>query len=926
MMHAPWGHPFRARGLLLTVLLGLVLSLGSATVALAKVGSSPVAFAKENPAAPPALAQAPVAGTLRVTVVDQTGAVIVGATVTVTGAENATSAATPAPVQTSDMGIATVSGLAPGRYTVQAEFPGFESRLLKEVRVRGGENKQVAVLPIQKVEASVTVAQDRQEAAADRAQSFGTALTRDEIEALSDDPVQLQQQLQDMAGPGAIIRIDGFEGGALPAKAQIRSIRISRDQFAAEYHAAGGVFIEIITQPGLGPVRYNSTIRIRDGSLSGRSPFVPVKGPEQNAIYGLGLGGALIKDKSSFYVSAYGINSYDTPNLYAALPNGTHALALGLKTPRDNLYVNGQMDYALTLDQTLRFAYNLTRVTSNNLGVGGYDEAERAYSTESNVNNVRVQHFGPLGRRAVWRSRLQLFWSDTDTQSATQAPTIRVLDAFTSGGAQQSGGDHSRTLNLGSDLDYVLGKHSLRTGILLDGGWYHSNTSSNYLGTYTFDNLQAYLANQPSNYSRRLGDPNIAYQNLQGGIYVQDDIRLRKNLTLSPGVRYEAQTHVHDYNNVGPRFGVTWAPFASGQTTLRGSAGVFYDWLPTSTYDQALRVDGVRQQELNIVDPPFPDPGILGPGLGPSLSPSLGSAVPPVNRYLLGSDYRAPQTTRFSAGIEQGLLKVVRVVATYSYQRGSGLSRGLNLNPPVDGVRLNPAFANIIEVVSDAASRQHQLQVDANVNPGALLPAFNGPRISWKRTTMFINYALSTLRNNTDGPFSIPATGDLAAEWGPAATDVRHRLNVTLNNQVIRNVLMSLNVNTSTGPAYTLLTGRDDNGDGVFNDRPAGAGRNTLRAGGQTTVYASLAYQFAFGRTAPLPPGIGVFGGGGAAQVRTFDQGNARYRLQVFVQAQNLTNQANYLGYSGTMTSPFFGRPTTVSGMRKIDAGISLNF
>jgi Carboxypeptidase regulatory-like domain len=888
----------RARGLLgLPGLLGLVLSLG--------------------PTAPRAFAQAPTAGTLRVTVVDQTGAVIVGATVTVAGTESATSAATPAPVQTSDMGVATVSGLAPGRYTVHAEFPGFESQLLKDVRVRAGENKQVAVLPLPKLEASITVAQDKQEAAADRAQTFGTALTRDEIEALSDDPATLQQQLQDMAGPGAIIRIDGFEGGALPAKAQIRSIRISRDQFAAEYHSAGGVFIEIITQPGLGPIRYNSTIRVRDGSLSGRSPFVPVKGPEQNAIYGLGLGGALIKDKSSFYLSAYGVNSYDTPNLNAALPNGTQALALGLKTPRDNLYVNGQMDYALTLDQTLRFAYNLTRVTNNNLGVGGYDEAERAYSTESNVNNVRIQHFGPLGRRAVLRTRLQLFWSDTDTQSATQAPTIRVLDAFTSGGAQLSGGDHARTLDLGSDLDYVLGKHSLRAGILLNGGWYHSNTSSNYLGTYTFDNLQAFEANQPSNYSRRLGDPEIAYQNLQGGIYVQDDIRVRKNLTLSPGVRYEVQTHVHDYNNVGPRFGVTWAPSASGQTTLRGSAGIFYDWLPTSTYDQALRVDGVRQQEVNIVDPSFPDPGSLAPGLG---------NVPPANRYLLGSDYRAPQTTRFSAGIEQGLVKVVRVVATYSYQRGSDLSRGLNLNPPVNGVRPDPEFANIIEVVSDAASRQHQLQVDANVNPGALLPAFNGPRINWKRTTMFINYTLATLRNNTDGPFSIPATGDLAAEWGPAATDVRHRLNVTFNNQVIRNVLMSLNVNTSTGPAYTLLTGRDDNGDGVFNDRPAGVGRNTLRASGQTTVYASLAYQFAIGHTAPLPPGIGVFGGGGAAQVRTFDQGNARYRLQVFVQAQNLTNQANYLGYSGTMTSPFFGRPTSVSGMRKIDAGISLNF
>ena len=230
------------------------------------------------------------------------------------------------------------------------------------------------------------------------------------------------------------------------------------------------------------------------------------------------------------------------------------------------------------------------------------------------------------------------------------------------------------------------------------------------------------------------------------------------------------------------------------------------------------------------------------------------------------------------------------------------------------------------DVVSDAASRQHQLQVDANVNPGALLPAFNGPRISWKRTTLFVNYGLATLRNNSDGPFSIPATGDLTSEWGPASTDVRHRLNAAFNNQVIRNVLVSLNVNANTGPAYRLLTGRDDNGDGVFNDRPAGVGRNTIRASGLTTVNVFTAYQFAFGRRAPLPPGIGIFGGGGAAQVRTFDQGNARYRIQVFMQVENLTNQANYLGYSGTLTSPFFGRPTTVSGMRKIDAGVSLNF
>jgi hypothetical protein len=374
------------------------------------------------------------------------------------------------------------------------------------------------------------------------------------------------------------------------------------------------------------------------------------------------------------------------------------------------------------------------------------------------------------------------------------------------------------------------------------------------------------------------------------------------------------QTHVGDYTNLGPRFGATWAPFASGRTTLRGSAGIFYDWLGTGTYEESLRVDGFRQRELNIMNPVFPDPGNVG-------------LVSSVNRYLLGSEYSLPRITRVSAGIEQGLTRLIRVAATYSYQRGSRLSRGLNLNTPVNGIRPDFLFGNIVDVVADAASRQHQIQIDSNVNPGAMLPAFNGPRISWKRTTVFINTTVAKLNNDTDGPFSIPATGTLAGEWGPAANDIRNRFNVTFNNQIVRNLLISLNVNGSTAPAYTLLTGGDDNGDGIFNDRPSGVTRNTLRADGQHTVNMAVGYRFALGRSrVALPPGIGAFGGGGAVEIRTFDQGNAKYRLEVGVQVQNLTNQANYLGYSGTLTSPFFGRPTTVSGMRKVDVQMSLTF
>jgi hypothetical protein len=401
-------------------------------------------------------------------------------------------------------------------------------------------------------------------------------------------------------------------------------------------------------------------------------------------------------------------------------------------------------------------------------------------------------------------------------------------------------------------------------------------------------------------------------------VYVQDDIRLRKNLTLSPGVRYEALAHVHDYNNVAPRFGITWAPFANGKTTLRASSGIFYDWLNNGTYEQTVRVDGVRQQELNILDPGFPDPGAFG---------AVG-IVPPTNRYFLGSDFKSPRLARVSAGVDEAFTKLLRVAVTYSHIRGTDVARGLNLNSPVAGVRPDPTLANIVEVVSDAESRQHQLAVDATINPGALMAVSStAPLVSWKRTTLFANYLLAKQDDNTDGAFSLPATGALATEWGPAANDVRNRFNAAFNNQIIRNLLLSFFVNASSGGAYTVRTGSDDNGDLVFNDRPAGVGRNTLRMPLQYTLNAQFGYSFAFGKvTTPQPPGFGVFGGGASATVRTIEQSNARYRLNFYVSVQNLTNRANYQGFSGVLTSPFFARPTNVSPMRKVDVGTSFSF
>src|SRR5688500_18985166 len=172
--------------------------------------------------APHASAQPGRDGRLIVTVADQTGAILPGATVTLTQADVATPPVI-APVTATPQGVATFTALAPGRYTVKAEFPGFETATVGDVRVRAGENRQNVVLAIAKVEDTVVVGQDAASAASDRrGPTFGTVLTREQIDALSEDPEEAARQLQELAGPGAVIRVDSFEGAALPPKSQRR--------------------------------------------------------------------------------------------------------------------------------------------------------------------------------------------------------------------------------------------------------------------------------------------------------------------------------------------------------------------------------------------------------------------------------------------------------------------------------------------------------------------------------------------------------------------------------------------------------------------------------------------------------------------------------------------------------------------------------
>ena len=358
-----------------------------------------------------------------ITVVDQTGAVIPNADVTLTPL---TPPATPLPpVQTNDKGIATLPALAPGHYTVKAEFPGFAHGILKDVQLKAGDNKHVVVLALEGRAGFGHGSRDAREAASDRRSTFGTAMTREQIDALSDDPDEMAQQLQDMAGGNAVIRVDSFEGGRLPPKSAIKAIHITRDAFAAENHYAGGLFIDIITQPGIGPLRTNLNMRLRDGSLSGKNELRRRKGTRAHAELQRRL--RRLADQAEGVVldqPEQRSTQFETP-VYLPAHAGRHAGQLARPAPAARQRVHLR-PVRLRASPAIRRCGSTTAATSSRprtSASAATTPLSAATRSRNHSNTIRIQEAGPLGRRFFINTRASIGWSDSATHSVFEGRT-----------------------------------------------------------------------------------------------------------------------------------------------------------------------------------------------------------------------------------------------------------------------------------------------------------------------------------------------------------------------------------------------------------------------------------------------------------------------------------------------------------------------
>jgi hypothetical protein len=842
-------------------------------------------------------------GQLRVTVYDDTQAVIVHAIVTVMDHDGVEYQA----LVNATTGAAEFTGLVPGVYEVRVEAQGFQGYTVP-VTIRRGQNRAVATLPVAFREDLVV----RESVDSLRDHGFTRTLSREEIDALSDDPDEMAEQLRQMAGPGAQIFVDGFRGGRLPPKDQIQQIRFRTNSFSAEYHDAGMVGIDITTRPGMGGWRGAFNTGFRDRSFNARNAFAPTRGPEQQKRFMGSFQGPIVPGRTGLSVAVDGNLSHDSQTIVAETPLGS--LNEQVRRPVDALNVSIRLEHGFSPTNSLRAEYARRDQSQRNLGAGDFDLVERAFDVDSVTDTLRVRSTRNIGRRAFNELRVELSRATRTQSSLSEATTIRVLDAFTSGGAGVSGITEGRQLTIAQNLDFTLGKHALRAGALIESGWWDSTQQSNANGTYTFSSLADFLAGRPRTYQRRVGDPHVSYSHVQAGWYIQDDFRLTRNVNVSLGLRQEVQTHVGDHWNVAPRGAFAWT---AGKATVRGGYGIFYDWLEANIYEQTVRVDGTRQIDEIVIDPAFPAP-----------DDRTGVRLPP-SRIDLGPDLTQPTIHQASIGYERPLASWMGFRTDYLLTRATSTWRSINVNAPVEGLRPDPAVGNVTQLQS--TGRRDSDRVTAALSMRAPSRSLMGN----------VMYQWSNTRNFADSPLALPSDStNPDVDWGPSGMDARHRLTVMLNTPVLFGVRAGMQAQYSSALPYTITTGRDDNGDTVFNDRPAGVGRNSARGADHSNVNLRLTRSFSLGgmlggdgpirigAPAPSASARGQMGGGGGMAVGTGMGGGpqARYRLDLYVQAFNVLNRTNYTTFVGTELSPYFGRPIAAAPPRRLELGVSLNF
>jgi hypothetical protein len=907
-------------------------------------------------------------GQIEGAVADESGAVLPGAIVTARNTETGFERSS-----TSDAAGAYRLGLLPlGPYELSARLEGFADLKRAGLRLQVGETLSLPLyLKLASVEETVSVTADAP--AVEVARSL-SAVTINES-SISSLPIN-GRRFQDLVllTPGAVVEnqrggtaiggqrginasyaldgasydnpfFGGIKGGERSnlaytiSQEAIREFQVSNAGYSAEFGRSGGGVVNAITKSGTNDLHGTAFWYFRSEGLQADDPFGRPPTDFRQHQFGASLGGPLKRDKAHFFL-AYDQQLRSNPlvvDFGPASPSGAPGFdgeEGRFEQANDVWTALARLDHRLSEGHNVWLRYNWSRNEGRNgLGTSPTTSAISNNALEKDGQHTLVAQLSSvLSPNLHHVVRVQFSREDRPRQPNATSPTISVTGLGTSGRVTFLPSiEQDDRLQIVDNFTVLRGSHSLRAG--LDLNFLHIKQPfflSRSGGEYRFSSVADYVATASTgvqrwrDYRQGFGRADVDFWQQDVAFYVQDTWKLRRNLTLNYGLRYEAQFQPtpddpnpnlpqsdripDDTDNFGPRLGVAWDPWDDSKGVVRANVGYFYSRTPALLLVSPFTNNGRAQLQLTFL------PTSPGAPIFPNVlqAPPSGIATPRTDANVFDPDFQNPRTLQLSVGVEREVLTDLSLGIDYAHNRGRNLERLFDINiSPASGAaaegrplyrspRPDPAFNRILEAQSTARSDYRALTLSAKRR-------FRGGTRWYNRGLQFqafYTYARARDDDSNERNFSGLFYQDfenLAAEYTWSSNDVRHNFVGNVTWSFAWDVQLAAIFVARSGLPYSHLANQDLNGDGDFgNDRQfvngADTGRNAFRQPSFERLDLRLQKSVKLGGARALELAVDVF--------NLLDSDN------LFVNATN----SNFLGPSSGSINPNLDVPNAQSG------------
>ena len=675
--------------------------------------------------------------------------------------------------------------------------------------------------------------------------------------------------------------------------------------------------------------------------MNARDPFSDAPAAIGKQRYGFTLTGPVRKQGSNFSLALEhrSIDEFAVVNAIGLDSVGRQQAIVGNVPVPQRLWVgSARVDVQLGPKNIAFISYTASVNHLQNVGVGGTTLIEAGYDSATYDHALRFSNTTTFTANLLHEARVSVDFRGENDLPGSTAAQVQVAGAFTGGGASIGPQRiHQVRTEWDDDFIYTRGKHSLKAGLQMFAYVERQTLTTNFNGSYIFGGGQAPVLdanNQPTaqtqtingleqyrrtlgklpggtptQYSSVVGDPQVNFTEFYPVVFVQDDMKLRANLTVSAGLRYYFANHPFQSNGVTPRLGLIYTP--SKTLTLSAHLGLFSGHSPNGlafTEAELRREDGVARVTSLVYSPAYGSPFSGNPTIVHSARSVQGGLSS--NQDIFGS-LEAEKTlpAGFSASIN------------LTYIGSWHNLRTLNVNTPLNGSPLGPrpGTPNL---------NLYQLQSSRNSIGDIQFAGISNQKL--KAIQFFVGVArVHILSDGDDYSFSTPQSSTTnAGEYALQSGESLWQTFGNITGHLPGKLVLSSDFYANGNSPFNITTGFDNNGDGDFNDRPQFA--QAGQAGAVATPFGSLVATGGTGVLArnrgDLPWSFHVDGNIQRVFTMTHDpKAEHQQTLTANIRSSNLINHTNVTAEGGVLGSPLFLVPYAADNGRRIEGGLRYN-